>query len=256
MKYFLKIVLFTALATLISGCSSTLNDPFKAYRQQSAAVIFHNAHQALVSKHYSQAVSGYEALDAIYPFGPFSRTAQLESIYAYYMSGDYAQATAAASRFVQLYPLGQGADYAYYMAGVMGQAQGYTFFQRKIGVNPSWRDLSDQKNAFLSFDTVVRRFPKSPYAPDALRRMYYIRNIVADHYLKLANFYYGQKAYVAAANRAGFVVMHLNGTLATPEALALMVKAYRRLQLTQLADQSLQILQNSYPHASALKQLK
>ncbi len=69
-------------------------------------------------------------------------------------------------------------------------------------------------------------FPKSQYAPDARRRMIFIRSILADHELDVAKFYFKRKAYLAAANRASFIVENCDGCAEIKEALELMMQSY------------------------------
>lgn len=249
-----RLILLLTFALLLVGCSGN-KDMFAGYRQKSAAQIYNQAHKALVRGHYTAAVNGFEALDAIYPFGPYSQKAQLQIIYAYYKSDDLPSAVTAADRYVRLYPRSDGVAYAYYMHGVISQTQAYSWLQRAVGVDPAQRDLADLKQAFMSFSEVVSLYPKSPYAADSIMRMRYIRNIIAEHSLELARFYYGQRAYVAAANRASYVVKHFDGTLAVPGALAMMVKSYRKLKLPKLANNSYKILKASYPGSKAFKNL-
>ncbi len=250
-----KLILLIIIGLLITACSSQQKDQFAAYRQKSAAQIYNEAHSALIKKHYTDAINGFEALDAIYPFGPYAQRAQLQIIYAYYKNGDLPLAVVAADRYVRLYPRSEHIDYAYYMHGVISQSQGYSWLQRKLGVDPAWRDLNDQKQAFRSFNEVVRLYPNSPYAADSIIRMRYLRNMIAEHSLELAKYYYSQRAYVAAANRASYLVQHFDGTLATPEALAVMVRSYRQLHLSQLANNTYRILQASYPDSLAIRHI-
>lgn len=249
-----KLILLVVLGLLVAGCSEK-KDQFAGYRHQTAAQIYNGAHTALLKKHYTDAVDGFEALDAIYPFGPYAQAAQLQIIYAYYKSGDLPSSVTAADRYVRLYPRGKNIAYAYYMRGVISQSQGYSWMQRKFGVDPAWRDLTDPKQAFFSFSEVVTLYPHSPYAADSILRMRYLRNVIAEHSLELARYYYRQKAYVAAANRASYIVKHFNGTLATPDALAIMVKSYRKLHLLKMAHSSYLILQASYPHSKAYRKV-
>lgn len=248
MKKFLILIM---LGLLVAGCASN-KDQFAAYRKKTAADIYQSGHKSLVKHNYEDAVESFEALDAIYPFGPYAKRAQLQIIYAYYKNGDLPEAVTAADRYIRLYPRSEHIAYAYYMRGVISQSQGYSWLQRKFGVDPAWRDLTDQKRAFMSFSEVVMMYPNSPYAADSLLRMRYLRNVIAEHSLELARFYYTHRAFVASINRAGYVVKHFDGTLATPEALAIMVKSYRKLKLPKLADNTYRILQASYPKSKAL----
>ena len=250
-----KIILLFLLVFLVAGCSGN-KDELAPYRHQTAARVFHGAEMALAKRQYGRASKGLEALDAIYPFGPYAQQGQLDIIYAYYKDGDDPSAIAAADRYIRLYPRGRHVDYAYYMEGIISSTEGYTWLQKKFGVDPSARDLTNQKQAFLAFSEIVTLYPRSPFAADALLRMRYLRNVIARHSLEVSKFYYRHRAYVAAANRASFVVEHFNGTPAVADALAMMVKSYRKLDLKKLAKNSLMILQASYPNSKAFKRLR
>lgn len=239
---------------ILAGCSGS-KDEFAPYRKMTAKQIFNTGEKALANEDYAKAVKYFEALDAVYPFSPYTEQEQLEIIYAYYKNDDSASALASADRYIRLYPRGKHVDYAFYMKGLISFQQGYTWLQRLVGVDPSRRDLSSKKEAFLAFNQLVTYFPNSIYTPDALVRMAYIRNIIARKNVLIANYYMKRKAYVAAANRASYVIQHFNGSPEVIPALAIMVKAYRGLGLHQMANNSLHILQTSYPNAPQLKKL-
>jgi len=63
-------------------------------------------------------------------------------------------------------------------------------------------------------------------------------------------------AYVAAANRARYVVENYQQTPAMPEALVLMAKAYKVLQLDDLSADSLRVLELNYPNHPGIEEVK
>ena len=108
-------------------------------------------------------------------------------------------------------------------------------------------DVSNLREAFFDFSEMIKRFPNSVYGPDARHRMLYIRSILAEHDLYIANFYFKRKAYIAAANRASYIVEHFEGVSEVKEALKIMVKSYRALNLTKEANDTLRILNMNFP---------
>jgi outer membrane protein assembly factor BamD len=54
-------------------------------------------------------------------------------------------------------------------------------------------------------------------------------------------------AYIAAANRAEYVIENYERTTAVPAALVVMVRAYRKLGMDELADDALRVLRLNYP---------
>ncbi len=250
-----RLTLLIVLIAFLAGCAKSSNN-LAAFKNMTSAQIFHGSELALAEGKYDRAVNGFEALDAIYPFGPYAQQGQLDIIYAYYKKSDNASALAAADRYIRLYPRGAHVDYAFYMRGLINYQQGFTWLQKALGVDPAPRDLSDKIQAFNSFSELVTLYPNSVYTPDAILRMRYIRNIIARKNVLIADYYYRRGAYVASANRASNVLEHYNGTPEVIPALALMVKSYRKLGLDSLANNSLKILEANYPNASELSKLK
>jgi outer membrane protein assembly factor BamD len=54
-------------------------------------------------------------------------------------------------------------------------------------------------------------------------------------------------AYLAALNRARFVVENYQTTPAVPDALAVMAKAYKVMDMDDLSQDALRVLQLNYP---------
>lgn len=253
MKNIKQFMMIVCSVVVLAGCASA-TDPAETYRGESAEMIFQRAETALRNKDYSESVKRFEALDVQYPFGPHTEVAQLHLIYAYYMTSDYTSAEAAADRFIHAHPVSRHVDYAYFMRGLANYYQNLGVFERIFAVDLATRDLTQIKKSYNDFAELVRSFPESPYAPAAHQYMIYLRNILADHELEVAKYYYNRKAYVGAANRANLVVRHYQGAPSVPEALVILVKCYRHLQLSQLENDALLVLQYNYPNSRYVEQ--
>lgn len=255
MKFVTKSLLtITALfSVLLTACSSTV-DPATAYPGETAQQIFTHGEEELRDRSYSNAIKRFEALDVQYPYERNTETAQLHIIYAYYMTSDYASAEAAADRFVRAHPTSPHADYAYYMRGLANYFQNMGVFEKLFAVDLATRDLTQVKKSYADFAQVVQMYPHSYYAPAAHQYMIYLRNMLANHELEVAQYYLDRKAYVAAADRANLVVRHYQGAPAVPQALVIMVKSYRALQLTKNENDAMQVLQYNFPGSMYVKQ--
>lgn len=246
-KQFL-IILMTMWLFMLVGCASTSSDPADAYKNESAEHIFQAGEKALRDRNYREAIKRFEALDIQYPFGHNTEVSQLQIIYAYYKTGDYALAEAAADRFIHAHPTNPYVDYAYYMRGLSNYFQNLGIFERIFAVDLATRDLVQIKKSYDDFAELVRRFPNSKYAPAAHQYMIYLRNVLADHELQVAQYYFGRGAYIAAANRASLVVRHYQGAPVVPDALVIMAKSYRALHLNQNEQDVMAVLQYNYPN--------
>lgn len=250
-----KILLLCVLVCLVVGCSKKPVDPLVGYRDKTSTQLFNDGERALAKGSYSVAVKNFEALDAIYPFGPYAEQGQLDIIYAYYKDGDDASAMVAADRYTRLYPRGAHVDYAFYMRGIVGFNEGLSWLQKAVGVDPAPRDISTLQQSYAAFAMVVHQFPNSLYYSDSLTRMAYIRNLLARREVMIAEFYLEHQAYVAAANRATYVVQHFQGSPQVINALVVMVKAYRALDLEEMANKTYAILQTNYPNTKQFRDL-
>ena len=190
---------------------------------------------------YSQAIRYLTAVDNRFPGSSYSEQVQLNLIYAYYKSQDYTEMLVTVDRFIQRFPHSDHLDYALYMAGLANSALGDNF-QDFFGVDRATRENTSIKTAFSNFQNLVQHFPNSPYAPDALARMAYIKASLARHELAIAKFYFKRDAYVATANRVVSMLKLYPDTQATLEALPLMKESYERMNLKQLADQTAKII--------------
>jgi len=243
----LKLACCTALiAGFVASCS-TSTDPADAYKGESSQEIYMKGKVALQDKSYSEAIKRFEALDVQYPYGANTESAQLYLIYAYYMKEEYTLAVAAADHFIRIHPTNPHVDYAYYLRGISDYYQNMGMVEQIFSIDIATRDLTQIQKSYSDFNELTVRFPNSRYVPSAHQYMVYLRNVLANHELRVAEYYYNRKAYVAAANRASGLVAHYQGAPAVVDGLVLMAKAYRKLGLTKLEQDALTVLKYNYP---------
>src|SRR5690606_18586766 len=78
------------------------------------------------------------------------------------------------------------------------------------------------------------------------------RNHMDEHRFRTANDYARRRAFIAAANRAQFVVRHYQESPAVPEALAILSKSYESLEQPELARKSQTVLAANWPSSPYL----
>ncbi len=217
--------------------------PFKG---KNAQVIFNEANNALAKQDYSQAIKYYEGLATLYPFNDYAEQAELKLIYAYYKKEDYPSAAASAEHFIHLYPRAQRVDYAYYMKGLANFQQLRGTVTTVLPIDQSWRDPGTQSQAYADFSTLVQKFPRSRYKNNALQRMIYLRNMFAQTELNVARYYYERRMYVAALERAHYLINTYPQATSVQEALALVYSANHQLGLNQAATEASQVYQATY----------
>jgi outer membrane protein assembly factor BamD len=236
---------WVVLVLLLGGCG-TLGKGNDITEDWPVQRLYEEAKEAREGGDYQTAIDYYEKLESRYPFGPYAEQAQLEIAYCYYKYEEPASAIAAADRFIKLHPRHPNVDYAYYIKGLTNFHQGRGFVERYLPIDASQRDPAAAQQAFQDFAELTERFPDSPYAADASRRMVYLRNQLARYEIHVADYYLRRGAFVAAANRAKYVLERYPQSTAVPDALAVMAKAYSKLELHALAEDALRVLKLNY----------
>ena len=201
----------------------------------SAKQLYQKANGEMIGNRFEDAIESYNLLESRYPFGRYAQQAQLELAYLYYRRSNADSAVASADRFIRLNPQHPSVDYAYYIKGLALFDKGKTFLNIVLPRNPSDKDPAPLLASFEVFDTLIQKFPDSEYADDAKQRMIYLRNELAEHELAVADFYMRRGAYVAAANRAQYVMHKYQGAPAMPQAVYILELAYRQLGIEDLA---------------------
>ncbi len=247
-RFLLNLLIF-GLSLALIGCSSTKKNDLAGLSEQT---LYEEAQSALRRKDHIGATESLQQLESDHPFGKYANSAQLALIYAYYKSNEPALADSAASRFIRLHPNHPNVDYAYYMRGLTAFPKPGTLFQSILKSDLSKKDAKASQTAFVRLSELARRFPNSQYTPDAIKRLEYLRNMLARREINVANYYLGRKAYLAAANRGRYVLENYQQTPAAPDALAVMVQSYNELNMSELAKDSLEVLKLNYPDYPAL----
>ncbi|HKO89440.1 MAG TPA: outer membrane protein assembly factor BamD [Burkholderiales bacterium] len=219
----------------------------------SAQRLYSEAKTALDGGNYDTAIKHFERLEARYPFGRYAQQAQLEVAYAYFKDGEAEQAIAACDRFIKLHPNHPNIDYAYYLKGIVNFNEDQGLLGSLADQDPSERDPQAARDSFGAFKELVKRYPDSKYAPDAIARMKWLINALASHEVHVARYYIKRGAFLAAANRAQYAVKTYPEAPATEEALFIMAVAYDRMEMASLRDDAQRVLQTNFPASPYLK---
>ncbi|OGT80089.1 MAG: outer membrane protein assembly factor BamD, partial [Gammaproteobacteria bacterium RIFCSPLOWO2_02_FULL_47_50] len=198
----------------------------------------------------------YEKLEGRFPFGVYGQQALLDLAYAYFKNDEPDASISAANRFIKLYPQNAHVDYAYYLKGLANFNRGKGFTERYLPIDAAQRDSDSALKAFQDFSEMARLFPDSQYADDARLRMVFLRNQLADHEVNVASYYMRRGAFIAAINRAKYVVEKYPRTPAIPEALVIMAKAYKVMEMNDLSDDAIRVLEINYPNHPGIYEVR
>ncbi len=200
---------------------------------------------------YERATQCYKRFTGRFPLGERAELAQLDLAYAQSKLGDSDEALATVNRFIKTYPTHTNSDYAYYLRGLVNIERQNNLVERLVPEDKPSHDQTTNKQAFLDFGEMLKRFPESEYAPDARLRMVALRTQLAEAEMRVARYYFRRQAYIGAIARAKNVIESYQQTEHSHEALDLMAQSYRALGQEELAADAEKVLKLNAPDYKA-----
>jgi outer membrane protein assembly factor BamD len=243
---FLVVALLSLILFGLSACGSWRTHE-EEIENASVERTYEICRQAVDKGNYDRATRDLKRLIGRFPFGNYTEIAQLDLAFAQSKLGDSDEALASINRFIKTYPTHENADYAYYLRGLINAERQNTLVDRLVPADRGTHDQKTNKQAFLDFADMLKRYPESKYAPDARARMVVLRGLLADSELRVAQYYLRRGAYVGALNRAKLVVESYQQSTQSYDALAVMIASYQGLGQQQLAQDSEAVLKLNAP---------
>lgn len=243
----LLLVLLVALVT--SGCAR-MKGMFKdedADEGVAVETLYDKAHGSMRRGNWSGANTTFRRLIAQYPYGSYTEQALIETAYAHYKMGNNEEAISAIDRFIRTYPTHRNVAYMYYLRGLVNSNRDTVFLQRVWSLDASRRDLATPMQGFNDFNIVVDRYPNSRYADDARQRMVALRNMFARHEIEVALYYMRRGAWVAATERARYLLETYPQSEFQNDAVAVLAGAYDELDQEALAADARRVLEQNEP---------
>ena len=229
-----KLVLTILTVLILAGCAS--KPETEEEREPAEVILYQLAQDRINAKNYSGAVESLSRIERFYPFGVYAEQARADLIYAFYMSGDYDQAYAASEKFIRLYPRNTNIDYAYFMKGMTGYYQDEGLLNDIFALDLSKRDTSPAMQSYADLTEFIIRYPESEYIDAARERLIFLRNLIASSELDGAEYYMKRGAYLAAVNRANYVLKNIPNSTERERALSILKEAYKQLGYDEYAE--------------------
>ena len=225
------LILFFSILVLM-GCASNEKEDAEPPEVQ----LYRLAQDRINAQNYLGAVDSLVRIERFYPFGVYAEQARADLIYAHYMSGDYDQAYAASEKFIRLYPRNTNVDYAYFMKGMTGYYADEGLLGNLFSLSLAKRDIGGAMQSYADLTEFLIRYPESEYIDAARERLIFLRNLIASSELDGAEYYIKRGAYLAALNRANYVLKNIPNSTETQRALDIMKKSFIELGYEEYAE--------------------
>jgi outer membrane protein assembly factor BamD len=228
-----------AVLLLLGGCSA-ISDFFKPRPQAllPAADLYAQGEKELDKSRYADARVSFKKIVERHPQSSYAPKARFLIGESYYRESEWDKAIKEFETFMSFYPRHQIADLVQFRLAMSYYDQ----------MKPVEQDQAITAKAMEAFKTLVREYPESRYAADALGKIDICRGRLAQKELWVASYYLDQGNAAAARQRLENVVKNYPRTLVIPEALYRLGEVYATEGRTQEAQAAFRRAANDYSY--------
>src|SRR5918996_1804905 len=234
----MRVGLALFLLLLLSGCSSVA----ELLRAGPTPILppeelYQLGENELTKRRYEEARKHFRRIVERHPNSSSAPRARFLIGEAFYREGEFDKAIAEFDAFLAFYPRHQIADLAQYRLAMSYYDQ----------IKPIEQDQTLAAKALDQFKKLVKEYPESRYATDALAKIDICRGRLAQKEVWVAAYYYnGQGNALGARQRLEKVLKEYPRTLVVPEALFLLAEISFREGKTDEAKALLRRLETEY----------
>jgi outer membrane protein assembly factor BamD len=187
---------------------------------------------------YEEARQHFKRIVERHPSSAFAPRARFLNGEAYYREAEFDKAIKEFETFMSFYPRHEIADLAQYRLAM-------AFYDQ---IKPIEQDQTVAGKALDQFRKLVKEYPESRYATDALAKIDICRGRLAQKEVWVANYYFVQGNPSAARQRLELVLREYPRTLVVPEALWMLAEVNLREGKMAEARELLSRLEQEFPY--------
>ena len=232
-----------SLTLLLGGCSSVGGWVADLFKQRPmplppAAELYATGELEMTKKRYEDARLPFRKVVERHPQSSYAPRARFLIGEAYYREGEFDKAIKEFESFLAFFPRHEISDLVQYRLAMSYYDQ----------MKPVEQDQSITAKAGDQFRKLVREYPDSRYASDALSKIEICRGRLAQKELWIAAYYINQGNAPAARQRLELVLREYSRTLVVPEALYRLADVDTQEGRHQDARGRLERLANEFPY--------
>ncbi len=217
LKFLALSATLASLLLLQSGCT-TIVDFFRQRPQAlpPASELYAEGENQLSKNRYEEARTAFRKVAERHPQSSYAPRARFLLGEAFYREGQFDKGIKEFEAFMAFYPRHEIADLVQFRLAMSYYDQ----------MKPVEQDQEITRKAMGAFKVLVREYPESRYAADALAKIDICRGRLAQKELWVAAYYINQGNPAAARQRLEKVVKEYPRTLVIPEALYRLAEVY------------------------------
>ena len=235
---FKQLLILLLSISLLLSCSkkNKQNVIVEPSDQEKAISIYSEAVEALKEGDAYYAGKKFKDVEALMPQSEWAAKASLMSSYADYSRNSYTSSILGLERHITKYPADINIPYAHYLIAIC-------YYEQILDEKKDLKPLLKSQEKFIF---IVKNFPETDYATDALFKLDLITDQLAAKEMSIARYYMKTKKWIPALNRLKVVVEKYDKTVFVEEALHRLVEVYYKLGLVGEAKTTAAILGYNY----------
>lgn len=196
-------------------------------------------------KNYLEAERYLTFVSAKFPYSSYSALAELGLADLAFQQDKTTEAIDKYRNFIKMHPTHPKDGYAAFQVGeCYYQQMPSNFF---LLPNAAEKDQSDEQNALQAFSEFLIQYPTSELRPKAEERVKELRHRLADHEMRIGDFYLAHDRAQAAVGRYETVLREYGNTDFAGAAVLKLHKAYLKLNEPEKAKAALQDFVRTHP---------
>ena len=182
------------------------------------------------------AAKKFNEAEILFPQSDYAPRAALMAAYSYYTQDYYGDAIAELDRFIRVYANHPRNDYAEYLLGLC-------FYEQIVDEKKDLQSITDAK---ITFQNLIKKYPKTDFAIDANYKLDLINDILAAKEIYIGRYYIEKKKWIPAINRFRLIVDEHDTTIYVEEALYRLVEIHYIIGLEDEAKKYANLLGYNY----------
>ncbi|MDC1125314.1 outer membrane protein assembly factor BamD [Candidatus Pelagibacter sp.] len=182
------------------------------------------------------AAKKFNEAEILFPQSIYAPRAALMAAYSYYTQDYYGDAIAELDRFIRIYPNHPRNDYAEYLLGLC-------FYEQIVDEKKDLQSITDAK---ITFQNLIKKYPKTDFAIDANYKLDLINDVLAAKEIYIGRYYMEKKKWIPAINRFRLIVDEYDTTIYVEEALYRLVEIHYIIGLEDEAKKYANLLGYNY----------
>ncbi len=212
----------STVSKITSGISSQFSEtlPKKKKKEEEPLLgeLLKKAEKNFIKGNYELAYEYYKEIRDKFPGTPQAIFAELRMADSKFWNEEYLEAITLYEEFEKFYPNNEAIPYVIYQIGTC-------YYKMKKSYD---RDQTYAEKAIYAYKRLLQNFPNSPYNAEAERKINELRELLAQHELYIAKFYYKIKYYRGAYQRLLYILNTYPDTYTAKEAQKLVLGYYQK----------------------------